>query len=528
MSKRKKNGLLLLIYTVMILLCFGVVAVVDVLHSPDHSKEQTSDASTVETPGGLPEAEEEETGDQTNLATPAQAEETIPEIQYRNASSKKQDQTPILETEEPKEEYKLPSIVVASDVHYYSPDLTDYGQAFWTMAEGDDGKVVNYIPELMDAFTEEMEKQKPSAVILSGDLTLNGEKAGHEALAEKLRIMEEKGVKVLVIPGNHDINNYNSASYMGEDREPSDIVTPQEFYDIYHTFGYDQARNRDEDSLSYVYELDDKNWLLMLDSAQYEPVNKVGGRIKEETLVWMKDRLEEAKALGVTVVTVAHHNLLKESSRYPVDCTLENSQEVVELLEAYRVPLYISGHLHLQRTKTYKPRPGKGEEGYHISEVVADSFAISPFQYGTLKWTEDSRLVYTTQTLDVAHWSQEKESPDENLLTFSDYGASFLTNVVSTQIYGQLKNLPEEQRQEMAQLYGDINRAYCAGIPIDAQDVRTSKAYRLWERNLPDSKLFDEINEILRDTRHDFNSWECALENGRRNDSNGNDNGTQP
>ena len=98
----------------------------------------------------------------------------------------------------------------------------------------------------------------------------------------------------------------------------------------------------------------------------------------------------------------------------------------------------------------------------------------------------------------------------------------------NTQIYGQLKNLPEEQRQEMAQLYGDINRAYCAGIPVDAQDVRTSKAYRLWERNLPDSKLFDEINEILRDTGHDFNSWECVLENGRRNDSNGNDNGTQP
>lgn len=528
MSKRKKNGLLLLIYTVMILLCFGVVAVVDVLHFPDRDKGQASEASMAEQPDGKTEAKEAETEDQTNLATPAQAKETIPETQYRIASRKKQDPTPILETEEPMEVYKPPSIVVASDVHYYSPVLTDYGQAFWTMAEGDDGKVINYIPELMDAFTEEMEKQKPSVVILSGDLTLNGEKAGHEALAEKLRIIEEKGVKVLVIPGNHDINNYNSASYLGEEREPSEIVTPQEFYDIYHTFGYDQARNRDKASLSYVYELDDQNWLLMLDSAQYEPENKVGGRIKEETLIWMKDRLEEAKELGVTVVTVAHHNLLKESSRYPVDCTLENSEDVVELLEAYRVPLYISGHLHLQRTKTYKPRPGKREEGYHISEVVADSFAISPCQYGILKWTEDSRLVYTTQTLDVSRWAREKESTDENLLKFSDYGVAFLTNVVSSQIYRQLKNLPEEQRKEMAELYGEINRAYCAGKPVDAQDVRTSKAYRLWERNLPDSKLFDEINEILRDTGHDFNSWECALESGRRKDSNGYDNGTQP
>ncbi|HBG12377.1 MAG TPA: metallophosphoesterase, partial [Clostridium sp.] len=97
-------------------------------------------------------------------------------------------------------------------------------------------------------------------------------------MAKKLENLEEKGVKVLVIPGNHDINNYFSASYFGKEKEVADIVDPEGFYDIYRRFGYDQARSRDEDSLSYVYELDEKNWLLMLDSAQYEPLNKVGGK----------------------------------------------------------------------------------------------------------------------------------------------------------------------------------------------------------------------------------------------------------
>ena len=64
------------------------------------------------------------------------------------------------------------------------------------------------------------------------------------------------------------------------------------------TYGYDQALSRDPASLSYVYELDEKNWLLMLDSSQYEPKNLVEGRIKEETLQWARQQLESSQGAG--------------------------------------------------------------------------------------------------------------------------------------------------------------------------------------------------------------------------------------
>jgi 3',5'-cyclic AMP phosphodiesterase CpdA len=520
MNKRKKNSLLVLIYSVTLFVCFGIVTIIGRLSAPSPDKVQTSEPVTMEvTEGETKESETEPSlPDLESQTTQEEMKESIVESKT---------EIPADQTTETEEVYKPPSIVIATDVHYYSPDLTDYGQAFWTMAKGDDGKVVQYIPELMDSFTRDMEELKPSAVILSGDLTLNGEKRGHEALAKKLKVLEEKGVKVLVIPGNHDINNYNSASYMGKEREPSDIVTPEDFYRIYRSFGYDQAISQDEASFSYVYELDEYNWLLMLDSAQYEPENKVGGRIREKTLAWMKTQLEEAKKRSVNVITIAHHNLLKESIRYPVDCTLENSEEVIQLLESYRVPLYISGHLHLQRTKTHKPRPGAPIEGYHISEVVADSLAISPFQYGVLKWTDNNGLFYTSKELDVGKWAKDQQVTDDNLLKFREYGADFLMEVVSSQVYEKLKNLPEEQRNKMAGLYSDINRAYCAGIPVDAAWVKSEEAYRLWERNLPDSRLFAEMNEMIRDTGHDYNTWECVLEYGRRNDGIGNDSSPQ-
>jgi UDP-2,3-diacylglucosamine pyrophosphatase LpxH len=512
MNRRKKNWLLVLIYTIMILLCFGIVMVVDHLDTTDRDGKETSGSPYEESSDG-PE-QEQSTDDKDHITPETETGGRMTEPERKKEIRKRQPDKPAAgdETEEETEEYKPPVIVVASDVHYYSPELTDYGEAFEKMEKRDDGKLVHYIPQLMDAFTAEMEELKPSAVILSGDLTLNGEKAGHEALAQKLEILEEKGVKVLVIPGNHDINNYFSASYFGKEKKGADIVDPHGFYDIYRRFGYDQARSRDEDSLSYVYELDEKNWLLMLDSAQYEPLNKVGGRIKEETLAWMKEQLEEARELGITVIPVAHHNLLKESILYPTDCTLENSQNVISLLESYRIPLYISGHLHLQRTKKHKPEPGESGEAYHISEVVADSFAISPCRYGILKWTEDERLVYTTKETDVERWAKGAGISDENLLQFKEYGTKFLIEVVSSQVSERIKNLPDEQVEKMAELYGDINRAYCEGIPVDAKEIRSEEAFRLWERNLPDSRMFDEIGIILKDTGNDHNTWECELQ----------------
>ncbi len=68
--------------------------------------------------------------------------------------------------------------------------------------EHGDGKVTNYIWEITDAFVEEVLNERPDAVILSGDLSYNGEKASHIELAEKLSKIEDAGIPVLVIPGN--------------------------------------------------------------------------------------------------------------------------------------------------------------------------------------------------------------------------------------------------------------------------------------------------------------------------------------
>lgn len=41
------------------------------------------------------------------------------------------------------------TVVVATDLHYLSPKLTDYGTGFMRMVGNGDGKLTQYAPELM-------------------------------------------------------------------------------------------------------------------------------------------------------------------------------------------------------------------------------------------------------------------------------------------------------------------------------------------------------------------------------------------
>lgn len=419
----------------------------------------------------------------------------------QNGSGQKEGKEP----EEPP--YEPPYFIIASDLHYQSPLMTDFGEAFQNFVRNDDGKVVEYVDSITDAFLAEAAEKQPDALILSGDLTQNGEKVNHEELAKKLCLLESQGVPVVVIPGNHDINHPSAASFEGTEKKKADNINAEEFYSIYREFGYDEAMDRDENSLSYIYQADERYWLMMLDSCQYDPENKIGGRIRKETLLWMEKWLERAREEQVMVIPVAHHNLLKESTLYPEDCTLENAVQVIDLLEQYGLPVYISGHLHLQRVKKHgNGGPSQAEESYGIYEIVSDSMVIPPCQYGELRWQEDGSVQYETCPVDVAGWAASQGITDENLLNFPQYSGDFLIETVQNQVYGALSAIPDDRKFHMAKLYGQINSAYCAGTAVNRRDVKENQMYFYWNRYLGTSEWYENLQAMIKDTGKDHNS----------------------
>lgn len=419
---------------------------------------------------------------------------------FPTAESESESET--AQTEEPEEYDWEKTAIVATDIHYLARSLTDGGSSFQYMVEHGDGKVVTYIEPIVDAFLEEVIEQKPDMLILSGDLTLDGEKKSHEELAGKLYAVQEAGIPVLVIPGNHDINNHHAAEYRGGDRLPAEFTTPREFRDIYEDFGYREAISQDRTTLSYVYEVDEYNRLLMLDTCQYQQRARVGGAILSDTYDWIDQQLEAAWDDGMNIIPVAHHNLLDQSEIYVDDCTIEHGEQLVERLEDWNVPLFLSGHLHVQHTK-------RSDEDRGIWEMVTSSLATPACQYGVLKFRDDGSFDYYTQAVDVAGWAKRHGRTEEDLLEFDSFKEPFLKRVFYNQSYDKLqaiRHLDESQRRRMSEVYTELNYHYYQGDAYRVRDkVLQNPDYELWLGDGSSTVLTDYVEYIISDAKRDYN-----------------------
>ena len=517
--KKKTWIISALMYAMVFMACFGVLHFMKKLMEPagpvqtEATTKGPGPASAGDDHRKRPEDGTEDSRAKT--ATDSQAEKPEEVIREEGYTGWKKQfpglWTPPQDTQEP---YVPPKLVLATDLHYQSAQAGDGGPAFQLFVERSDGKVIQYLPELLEAFLDEVIEEKPSALVLSGDITMNGERMNHEELAGRLARVQDAGVQVLVIPGNHDINNGHAAVYYGAEKESVDSIDGEDFYEIYRRYGYDQALSRDSSSLSYVYALDEKNWLLMLDSCQYEPENKVEGRIKESTLAWMDEQLLKAREQGIFVLPIAHHNLLAQSRMYTTQCAMDNNSEVIDLLQKYRLPLFFSGHLHVQRVRKHKAEPGVDDGAYGIQEIITDALSIPPCQYGEVVWDEDGSISYETRSVDVSGWARKTGSGNPDLLDFEDWSYRYIQKLISDQIRGVVQNLGEDVERSMAATYAGVYIDYYAGRKIDAKGIRNTKGYRWWQRNMPDSYLLREQDSMITDSDRDNNYFLLPEEEG--------------
>ena len=152
------------------------------------------------------------------LSKEADATEVSSEAETESPSATQESETETTETEETQESHEAAEdeesgeeetedhfvekkIVVATDMHYFAEKLAgNRCDSFVGMARGGDGRVLEYGWEVMDAFLDGMKEEDPDLLILSGDLTLDGEKASHEELALRSRLYRETTISITRMP----------------------------------------------------------------------------------------------------------------------------------------------------------------------------------------------------------------------------------------------------------------------------------------------------------------------------------------
>lgn len=380
------------------------------------------------------------------------------------------------------------TIAIAADLHYLSPELTDHGSAFQRVIEQADGKVMEYSEELLEAFTEQIIAQAPDVLILAGDLTFNGERASHEALARKLRRVTDAGIYVLVLPGNHDLENPMAVSYQGDGYQRTESISSEEFEALYGEFGPTQASSRDSNSLSYVVELSQGLWVLAVDANPPD----APGRVKAETVQWAEQQLLRARESGARVLAVSHQSLLRHNALLNDGFQMENAPALTVLYQKYGVLCNLAGHLHIQHIISRQ----------NITEILTSSLAVSPNQYGVLKVTENG-ADYHTEPVDVSAWAKAQGRNEAALLHFEDYASDFFYSTAYRQAVTELADAPDAEA--MADYFAQVNAAYFAGRMDTAP--QSTELPRKWKKQ--DSFLAAYLQSMTTDfgtdfTRHHF------------------------
>lgn len=394
--------------------------------------------------------------------------------------------------------------IVATDIHYFSKDLIEDGPLFQRMLVSGDGKQVNYITEITDAFLEEVINIHPTGLILSGDLTFNGEKKSHEELGEKLKKVSDAGIPVFVIPGNHDLNNYYAGRYTNDSIVEVENTSPEDFRRIYGSFGLNGAIYKDEKTLSYVSEVTKEVWLFMLDTNRYEFNNKSypsepSGIIGRETFAWLEKCLKEAVVKGVTPVVVMHHNLLKHNEKLYYGFTLDGYQDVVDLFHKYKVKINLSGHIHMQSIVSDETQDNT------VYDIVTSALSVYTNQYGVLDIIPGVQAAYYTRPVNLEQYAKEKGLDDGNLLNFEEYSYKFFTTASRNKIMEKLKDkdISEEDKEIMADFADKVNANYFSGTIKNIQgELLKSEGYKLWVK-FSDDTLNGYITRIVEEPAKD-------------------------
>ena len=236
-----------------------------------------------------------------------------------------------------------------------------------------DRKMLRESAEILETLVTDILDIRPHLVLVTGDLTKDGERVSHQLVVKQLQRLVDAGIQVLVVPGNHDINNPDARIYDGETASPTDTITRSEFAELYKEMGYDGQSRRDPDTLSYCRDVTDNLTILAVDACM-DRLNtfvsrgdardhcKTSGSLEPSSQQWLVEQAAAATAAGKRVIAMMHHHLVPHfhmedtlAAPYMVDDAGQLCQRLVQA----GVHVIFTGHLHISDISQTNLRDGQ-------------------------------------------------------------------------------------------------------------------------------------------------------------------------
>ena len=280
-------------------------------------------------------------------------------------------------------------MAIISDLHVMAPELLVNDGAAFEEYLRQDRKMLRESPEILETLINEILQLQPQLVLVTGDLTKDGERVSHQLVASQLQRLVDVGIQVLVVPGNHDINNPDARFYDGDNSTPAPTISRNEFAEIYRNMGYDAHSRRDPDTLSYCRDITPELSILAIDACM-DRLNtfishgdaqdhcKTSGSLEASTQQWLVEQATTATTAGRRIIAMMHHHLVPH---FHMEDTLAapymvgEAGELCPRLIKAGVHAIFTGHLHISDIAQTRMKEG------HMVEIATAAAVGFPCQW---------------------------------------------------------------------------------------------------------------------------------------------------
>jgi 3',5'-cyclic AMP phosphodiesterase CpdA len=326
--------------------------------------------------------------------------------------------------------------MVISDIHYFDPSLftLPVNASFLSYLAADRKLIIESSAILKNVLAAVM-AEKPDFLLVTGDLTKDGEKVDHQAVAALFKTLSDNGIKVLVIPGNHDVNNPSAYSYTGATQTSIANVSATDFASIYGNCGYGNAVERDPNSLSYVSEPINGVWVMGIDACHYAPASETAGSMSATTLAWVKSIITKSKKQNKILLSMMHHGMLEHFAGQATlfsEYVIADWKNVSTALADSGMNVVFTGHFHAQDIAK-----STGTKGF-IYDIETGSTVTAPCPYRTITLnTVNKTLKIVSSKIDGVTYSTIPTGT-----SFQAYAKNYLSSGMKTVSYYMLSGAP--------------------------------------------------------------------------------------
>ena len=316
-------------------------------------------------------------------------------------------------------------LAIISDIHLFPKSLLKKQGENFRKYLCNDRKMLLDSEKILDAAILKIIEEEPEVVLITGDLTKDSEKEAHNMLAKRLNILLEKGIKVFVINGNHDINNPEACMFIEDPKNKNkdkkvtvDTILSEDFKRIYSDYGYSNAIAIHEGSLSYVAQLNDGYRVIAIDSGTYgdDPSEQATeGYFRDGLVQWVVEQIKIGRDAGDEVIGMMHHGIIEhfrgQGAVFP-SYLVKGWEEASKIFADAGMRYMFTGHFHGQDIASITT-----EHGNTLYDIMTGALATapSPIRIVTLNKDVDSIEVNS-------HFIDKIEGNDN----FREYATKFL------------------------------------------------------------------------------------------------------